>query len=954
MIDQITQTFEINNEAITTNKGFYYQYLVILKKWIINFLNDSSDTIFTEVDQDIKEVGENLLFTQVKCYQTSFSLRSQPVRKTIFDFFILYLKYKELPIESNYCFTTNSEIGTSEKLLAKWLADEQLSNPELLELCKTKIKEILLKEIKRKKAQKLNTANSTEKKDEIKTAATKLLALIDAELETFTKSLRWHFENLTPDEAISTIKNEINLLLEHKKFGSRPATLLFPVLISEIFSKSQNIDKNQRRLDNMHISNLLMESDQSLENHINTKFFKLINIELETLRNTVRDVQYTVEMHGCKIENLEEAVNSIHLKKLPKELNLIPDYYSTEIYDWNLFLDAVNSELNKKKLLSIFGTGGMGKTTFAKKYIRNFVDYDHIIWITVENSIRDSFVFDDILLKNLDIDFDKSHNQEQCLKLILGKINNITGKNLVVIDIQDLEDDIESFNLLLTLSNWQKLILTRNHLKKLPAIKLPKIEIQNAKNIFYNHLKKTTVDDDVLTDFIEFVDFNLLLVEIVAKTIENSFELTLEQLLSSLKEQKLDRIEYQVDIDLGNENSPVRIFNYILKKFSLPNLDLQQKVYLEFLSLLPSKDIVIEDLILLNGREFYEGNKITIGNILISLEKKGLVEFSSGRTMINIHKMIKEVILYNARNDNNPFIGNILYISWLTRRIKEGQYNPVLSFKYIRYAQSILDCIKEEFRSSLQQPLLMLENEVLFTLRYYFNSDKNLNKWIDLAQRAEKYDGISEVDVSVIYNNLGLAYSGNDTDQAIRNLKKSVKLLSKHELIYKNQIITILNNISGIYLKSGELVAALENFKIIQNLRKRHNLYNDQQLVSEFKILAESYEMCGDLDKAIFNMMEGIKVHYTLDKEIRNEFYLSDCYHYMAHLYIQKQDLDTAIQYQEKAVSNLEYMNLFDSEHLLNMYKVLQNLYHLKNENEKERETLLKIESFKSRNNLNP
>ena len=66
MLEEILQIFDINTDAIATNRGFYYQYLSVLKKWINNFIEDNDIKTYTEVDDDIKEVGDNLVFTQIK------------------------------------------------------------------------------------------------------------------------------------------------------------------------------------------------------------------------------------------------------------------------------------------------------------------------------------------------------------------------------------------------------------------------------------------------------------------------------------------------------------------------------------------------------------------------------------------------------------------------------------------------------------------------------------------------------------------------------------------------------------------------------------------------------------------------------------------------------------------------------------------------------------------------
>lgn len=949
MLEQIIDVFEVNTDAIATNRGFYYQYLTILKKWIVNFIEDNDFDAYSEVDQDIKEVGENLIFTQVKCYTSNFSLNSEEVKNTIFNFFILYQKNKEFSGDITFCFSTNTNISIREKLLSRWINDENLSDENLRKLCSDKIKETLIKEVKTRKNIKLNQKNSEERLNLIKLSATNLIEIVNNEIEPFTKKIKWKFESLSPNEAIVKLKSEIENLLENSKFQNRPISLLFGVFISEIYKRSQDKDPENRSLTKQIIINLLNHSDIELEEYLNIKFFRLINIELDLLRTDIKVIQSKIDSHANKINLLEKSFKKSSNNKLPKNLNILPDFTSVNIYDWETFITEINSQLASTKLLSVFSQGGMGKTSFAKKYLQTYSNYNHVIWVTVENSLSHAFAFDEILIKNLNLEFSSKDEVECRFINILNELNKIEGKNLIIVDIQEIEDDKSSLNKFLSLTSWEKLILSRNKIKTIPFVKLPQISIQNCKNIFNSYINKQEENEtSLLNEFIEFVDFNILVIELVAKTIENSFDLTLEHFFNSLKDQDLDDDEYKIDINVIDENDSIRIFNFLLKKFSLNNLKSNELGYLEFISLLPSRDIIIEDIILINGLEHYKENKIEIINILNNLEKKGLIDFSLDKKRVNIHKIIKEVVLYNERKNISPFIGNIFYITWLTARIKEGQNNPSASYRFLRYAQSILNNIKEEYRRAVYQPLIILENELLYTYRFYIHFDNELEKWIDLAERAEKYPMLNEINLGVIYNNLGLAYAHSDCESAIKQFKKALDLFYKAENIYCAEIITVLNNISNVLLKQEDIVNTLDNFKKIQNFRRKYNLFDDQQLVIEHKILAECYKMCGDLKKAIEFMTQGIKLHYTLKQEVRNDFFLSACYNYLSKLYLLDDNLDLGILHQENAINILEQINIQNSEYLLLMYQISKHLYKTKGDISKEEIIIEKINNFKT------
>jgi hypothetical protein len=822
MLEQILNTFDVNTDAVATNRGFYYQYLSVLKKWIQNFVEDKNIVTYTEVDNDIKEVGQELIFTQIKCYSSNFSFNSEEIKNSIFNFWLLYLKYNTSNENIKFCFSTNTAIAPREKLLTKWSANPELNDNELYKLCNGKIKEILIKEINIRKNKKLQNKITEIQKTEIRSACESFKKYIqNTDIEEFVRNIIWEFNHISPEESIISIRKDIDSLLTNLKFNNKPSTLLFSVLLSEIYKKSQNTNKDDRCVTNETISIILEQTDDELKKIIDKKFTKLLRIEIEQIQNDIQLIQITLGQQGQEINILKNTFTDFNNKKFPKELTLIPDLNSTEFLDWNEFIISINNNLNEKKIVSVYAEGGMGKTSFAKKYLKAYDEYNHIIWVNVENSISYSFSFDEILLNNLKIVFSENDDNQHKFKLIVNEINKIEGNNLLIIDIQNADDEIESLKLLASLTNWQKLILTRSHLKKITSFKLPKISFNSAKKLYLSSCTKEEIDDCMFNDFFDFIDYNVLVIVLTANTIENSVDLSLSSFMDSLKEQKLDNAELNIDIDIYDENNSIRIFEFLIKKFSSNNLNKDEKAYLDYLALLPSTNIYIEDIILINGVSNFNENKITIGNIINSLEKKGLVEYSTDRKRINIHKIIREVTLYNARNEFNPFLNCIFYIIWLTARLNEAKNDLSNSYKFLRYAESILVSIKEEYRRSVNQPLLILENELLYLYQHYFNTDIENSRWLNLAERAEINLKTNDVNLAVIYNNLAVSEDYNDNSKsAIIYFKKALTILEKDELKNINLIINTLNNISSVHLKNkdshslGEILKKAEEIKI--------------------------------------------------------------------------------------------------------------------------------------------
>ena len=950
MEEEIIKIFEINTDAIATNRGFYYQYLLVLKKWLKNYIDDKNAITLTEVEDDIKEIGDELIFTQVKCYRSSFSLNSVEVKKSLFNFYILYLKYKKTNADISFCFSTNTQISIKEKLLSKWVDDVDLSNGVLLGLCKKKISEILKKEIKSRKNKLLQKNISESQKKAIKDAFNNLIELLNENrIEPFVKSLVWEFDSVSPENAIEFSTKEIHDLLTDPKFENKPTTLLFSVLLSEIYRSSQRANESDRTLNNKMLTNLIHQTENELSQLIDNKLSKLLSLEIESLKVSVEAIRCTQEAHSTEISLIKEELKETIIQ-VPKFLNFLPDFSSVHILGWDDFLIKSQSILSEKKTLSIYSEGGMGKTSFGKKFLKTFVDYDHIIWLNVEHSISSALLLDNTLRENLSIKpLNDGDSQESAFKYLLNRLNKIEGNNLIIIDIQKSKYELSEINSLSLPPNWHKLILTRSHLKTIQNEKLPKLDFNNAKDIYITHCDHKPINDELLKEFFETIDYNILVIELVAKTIHNSFDLSLNSFLKSLKEQSLNKSEFKININISNENKSIIFFNYLLETFSLPTLDGNEKNYLEFLALLPSNNIIIEDLILINGKSHFEENKITILNILNSLDSKGLITINKDRKKFDIHKIIRETIVYNQRDNLNPFANNILFITWLTKRIEEGYYAPKNSFRYLKYAESILNSIKEGYRKSLYQPLPLLENEFFYAKRFYLGAKSNLTSLIDLAYRAENYPSLNKNNLGVIYNNLGLCYAENRKhDKAIVYFNKALKSYTKSEKGYSHLFITSLNNLSNIYLAKGDLIKVMECFKKVQDFRRKKSLYNDQQLSIEYRILAQSYTIAGSYEKAIKLLKSGIELHYTLDESNRNDFYLAAYHNELSNLYLVTENFNNAVENQEKGIKIMEDMGLINSNYLLSMYKISSNLYRFLGLKNKENEMSNKIELFKA------
>ncbi|MFP3597063.1 hypothetical protein [Chryseobacterium sp. SIMBA_029] len=927
--------FRRNGDAVSTNRGFYYQYLSLLKKWITNFINGAESTLYTEVDNDIKEIGKTCVFTQLKCYSSDFSLNSKEIRHSLFDFFITYLRYKQNNITPKFSFVTNSGIQKKEKLLGKWFSREIFKNTADIESLKKKNREILKGESNKIRQAKLNCQNvSAHKKLEVNTSYKALCSILldDLLIEDFCRTVHWEFGELTTEDAVFQIRQEILVLLKNKIFGDRPIEIIFRVLLSEINRCSQESEASMRCLTTSDLQDLLDLSDSEIKARIDSKFIQFIGFELEEIKDRIKTVESKQENQAARIENLKpNTLENIDLTLVPyvNDLDII--------FGWNNEFKDTFDILSKKKLITIHNYGGVGKTTFAKKFLTiNRNKYNNVIWLNIEKSIQTSFVFNNLLLSSLRINLDKEKTVDEQFNIILAELGKIGDNNLIILDIQDNDETSSALDRIVSLRNWKKMILTRARFKTLNPYLLPHLDYDSAGNLFKLHCSKD-FNEAVFKAFLEYIEFNTLIIELVAKTIENGFDLTLEFIFESIKTQNLNNELLKIDIGIYNVESKVAaIFDFILQKFSVEGINDNEEFFLEYLALLPSTDIIIEDLILICGKEFYDGNKISYINCINSLEKKGLLQYEDNKKSIRVHKILQQTIIYRLRGQNSPFVEFSFYISWLARRIAEGYNNPKGSFRFLKYAESILNTIKEEYRSNIYQPLLLLENEYLHLSSFFFIRNNIDELWADLIKRTEHYLGKDALCLGAMYNNLASTLNiENSLDDIINYQRKANKLYSQHSGDFKNgdllMFITSLQNLAQAYLLKDEPENVLKCLQKVAVLRKQNYFYNDAQVGVEYTILSELHRKTKNFDISELLITKAIKYHNSIPAEKRNELLLSSYYNKLSESCILKNNLDEAIAHQLKCVEILDSERIKNT-HVVKMYQFLIELYKVSND----------------------
>ena len=353
--------------------------------------------------------------------------------------------------------------------------------------------------------------------------------------------------------------------------------------------------------------------------------------------------------------------------------------------------------INGKNLLLVNGLGGMGKTTLALQYLslpqyNSF--YQHIAWVSL---INQPFVDTFINSMQIGLELDGLQNypdKEQQLQIIVQKLANLPGPNLLIIDNANDADELTANEKLLKQIHCKTIITTRCQPDNYQTMDVDELEMEDAKQVFKHHYTSNgaVLNQKDLESLLAYIGRHTLMTELLAKAGKKK-GLEPARLLKILKETDTSHPDLNRNITLGlhadmtakvKEN---KLHDYIQSLYEPENETEETKSFLQKFCLFANIDVPLTHL--KRMWEIETKNENSFEDFLDKLVKTGLLSYKHNNYRMHqlLASVVDEKLKPNAQNCK-ALIKTISYI------LHKGHLSNVTVY-YLPYAQAIVNRLKE-------------------------------------------------------------------------------------------------------------------------------------------------------------------------------------------------------------------------------------------------------------------
>jgi tetratricopeptide (TPR) repeat protein len=565
------------------------------------------------------------------------------------------------------------------------------------------------------------------------------------------------------------------------------------------------------------------------------------------------------------------------------------------------------------------GIGGIGKTSVAAKYVATFGNsYKHLAWLTVQSSLVEAFTNDIVLLKSLHIEQDvrqliETQRLTDAFKLVVHQLNTLENTLVVLDNANDVADLMDNKNLFDT-AKCHYLITSRTQPQEWTIVPIDVLSEDEAVALFRKIAPSVSPDpkgenaslsplgsgDEALKSLLSKLFYHTLLIELVAKAIENA-GFSFEELQTMVETQFIHDENLNEDIvPTGKhgdnyEAKRAKIEEYIWLIFSnVKDLGDDAKQILRGMALLPVATPFDRDFLKTHLAMFEVKDIVPNLSLLVEwgwLEKEQNKKFK-------MHPLIADVIVKELKV-NVVFSDN--YIWKIAKLIHYDNVDPNDNLFEKKHSEPLAERLVYLFYLEYTEGL----SRLLQYLSWYNTHFGNYEKAVDYGERAlEIAIKLPDLDKNILpefQNTLAIAYKHieryNDAATLLedalsveeRNIENNHSLLTR----YQSNLALVYQSLRRYYEASKLLEQALMSDKSILGedhpkvaIRKSNlaSVYRDlgryeEAIVLLKKVLANNIEQFGNDHSGVASDQWGLATVYVkVDKKIEAKALLQLAY----------------------------------------------------------------------------
>lgn len=354
-------------------------------------------------------------------------------------------------------------------------------------------------------------------------------------------------------------------------------------------------------------------------------------------------------------------------------------------------------------LLLVNGEGGVGKTSVASRYFHQYQhEYTHVAWVFSEKSIADALL---LLALPLGLKFDERMNAEQRLDALFAAMINLRKPCLLVLDNVNEPTDLQAhYQRLRSCSNFHLLLTTRiTEFEKAASYRIEHLKKKEAFSLFKthypNHQKK---EDQILEEIMAAVDYNTLVIELLAKNLRNfnriKAQYSLDNLLKDLQDKNLLALSHSKTVKTGYQSKGAALReekpeDIIAAMYDLSELSEAETPILSIFAVLPAENIAFE--VLSNLISDIEN----LDELLLSIAQKGWIDYNEMSATFKASPVIQEItkrkhgqLLDDCKRLFDSLIDKLDYEAG-TGHFTNATYEEAAT--YARYAENVINSFEQ-------------------------------------------------------------------------------------------------------------------------------------------------------------------------------------------------------------------------------------------------------------------